>query len=138
MCYPQTDVFLICFSIVDPASYDNVKQKWYPEIKHHCPDTPIVLVGTKYDLRTEPKIIEELGKKNLAPITKEQGMQLQKDINATSFNECSALTQHGLKPVFDAAARAFVGSNSPNTGSGSDSNGSTNTRKPKKRTCTLL
>ena len=25
--YPQTDVFLICFSIVSPASFDNVKSK---------------------------------------------------------------------------------------------------------------
>jgi small GTP-binding protein len=138
LCYPQTDVFLICFSIVDPASYDNVKQKWWPEIKHHCPETPIVLVGTKYDLRTDPKVLEELTKKNLAPITKEQGSQLCKEINATSFNECSALTQHGLKPVFDAAARAFVGSNSP-TGGSSDANGTNNIhRKPRKRNCIIL
>jgi len=130
-------VFLICFSIVDPASFDNVKQKWWPEIKHHCPDTPIVLVGTKYDLRTDPKVLEELTKKNLSPITKEQGQQLCKDINATSFNECSALTQHGLKAVFDAAARAFVGSNSP-SGSSNDSNLTGNVRKPRKRNCTIL
>lgn len=137
LCYPQTDVFLICFSIVDPSSFDNVKQKWWPEIKHHCPDTPIVLVGTKYDLRTDPKVLEDLTKKNLAPITKEQGMQLCKEINATSFNECSALTQHGLKPVFDAAARAFVGSNSP-SGTSSDANGTNGIRKPRKRNCVIL
>ncbi|PRD27910.1 UNVERIFIED_CONTAM: Rac1 [Trichonephila clavipes] len=41
----QTDVFLICFSVVSPSSFENVTSKWYPEIKHHCPDAPIILVG---------------------------------------------------------------------------------------------
>ena len=29
--------------------------QWIPEIKDHCPDTPIVLVGTKLDLREGKK-----------------------------------------------------------------------------------
>lgn len=29
LSYPQTDVFLICFSIVSPPSFDNVKAKVY-------------------------------------------------------------------------------------------------------------
>ncbi len=27
LSYPQTDVFLVCFSVVSPASFDNVKEK---------------------------------------------------------------------------------------------------------------
>ena len=45
LSYPQTDVFLICFSVVSPSSFENVTSKWYPEIKHHCPDAPILVVG---------------------------------------------------------------------------------------------
>lgn len=97
----------------------------------------MVLVGTKYDLRTDPKVLEELNKKGLRPITKEQGAKLCEEIGATSFSECSALTQHGLKAVFDAAARAFVGSNST-SGPNGDSNGSSSVRKPRKRNCTIL
>lgn len=41
----QTDVFLICFSVVSPSSYENVTTKWNPEVKHHCPEAPILLVG---------------------------------------------------------------------------------------------
>ena len=41
----QTDVFLVCFSVVSPSSFDNILTKWFPEIKHHCPDAPIVLIG---------------------------------------------------------------------------------------------
>merc|ERR1712146_108955 len=56
LSYPQTDVFLIAFSIISPSSFENVKSKWHPEIKHHCPDAPIILVGTKSDLRNEEQI----------------------------------------------------------------------------------
>ena len=27
LSYPQTDVFLVCFSVVNPASFENVKEK---------------------------------------------------------------------------------------------------------------
>jgi small GTP-binding protein len=69
LSYPQTDVFLICFSLVNPASFENVRAKWYPEVRHHCPSTPIILVGTKLDLRDDKNTIEKLREKKLAPIT---------------------------------------------------------------------
>ena len=63
------DVFLICFSLVNPASFENVRAKWYPEVRHHCPNVPIILVGTKLDLREDKETIEKLKEKRLAPIT---------------------------------------------------------------------
>ena len=48
LSYPQTDVFLICFSVVSPSSFENVTSKWCPEIKHHCPDAPILLIGKQH------------------------------------------------------------------------------------------
>ena len=27
LSYPQTDVFLVCYSVVSPSSYENVKEK---------------------------------------------------------------------------------------------------------------
>ena len=53
LSYPGTQVFILCFSVISPSSYENVKIKWYPELTHHCPGVPIVLVGTKTDLRTD-------------------------------------------------------------------------------------
>ncbi|CAJ0835438.1 6275_t:CDS:2 [Entrophospora sp. SA101] len=60
LSYPQTDVFLICFSLVSPSSYENVKSKWYPEIMHHTTNTPLILVGTKLDLREDKETIQKL------------------------------------------------------------------------------
>lgn len=52
LSYPMTDVFLVCFSVVSPTSYENVSAKWIPELRHLAPTAPIILVGTKTDLRS--------------------------------------------------------------------------------------
>ena len=108
LSYPQTDVFLVCFSLVDPYSFENVKEKWVPEVAHHCPNTPIVLVGTQLDLRDDAETIEKLKERRRAPITTEQGMALQREIEAAAYVECSALTTKGLNHVFDEAIRSVL------------------------------
>ncbi|XP_078489011.1 rac4 protein [Ciona intestinalis] len=108
LSYPQTDVFLICFSLVSPASYENVRARWFPEVNHHNPSTPMLLVGTKLDVRDDQEIIAKLREKKLAPITTAQGLQMQKEIGAVKYLECSALTQRGLQAVFDGAVSAAL------------------------------
>ncbi len=45
LAYPQTDVFLVCFSVACPTSLENVREKWLPEVRHHMgPDCPPVLL----------------------------------------------------------------------------------------------
>jgi Ras-related C3 botulinum toxin substrate 1 len=101
LSYPQTDVFLVGFSVISPASFENVRAKWVPEIQHHCPTTPMLLVGTKLDMRDDKETLNRLAEKKLAPISTEQGIQMAKEIRAVKYMECSALTQKGLKDVFD-------------------------------------
>ncbi|XP_003738539.1 ras-related protein Rac1-like [Galendromus occidentalis] len=108
LSYPQTDVFLLCFSLVNPASFENVRAKWYPELSLHCPNTPIVLVGLKFDLRDDKETLDKLRDRKLAPITYTQGLGMAKEISAVKYLECSSLTQRGLKNVFDEAIRAAV------------------------------
>jgi len=103
LSYPQTDVFLVCYSVVSPSSFENVKEKWVPEISHHCQKTPFLLVGTQIDLRDDAATIEKLQKNKQRPLTQEAGEKLQKDLRAVKYVECSALTQVGLKDVFDEA-----------------------------------
>jgi len=108
LSYPQTDVFLIAFSIISPSSFDNVKSKWYPEICHHAPGVPIILVGTKADMRNDHSMISTLASKGLKMVTQEEANARAKEIGAVSYMECSALTQEGLKSVFDEAIRASM------------------------------
>ncbi|UJR21564.1 hypothetical protein I4U23_024647 [Adineta vaga] len=109
LSYPQTDVFLICYSVVNPVSFENVRAKWSPEIKHNNPDTPIVLVGTKIDLLNDKKIIKTLLNRKLSPITTQKGATMAAEIDAVAYVECSALTQINLSRVFDIAIRAGLG-----------------------------
>lgn len=105
LSYPGTDCFIICYSVVSPTSVVNVRNKWAPEVKHHCPGVPIILVGTKSDQRDDDAVIAALAKRGLAPVKKEEGAELAKTIGASSHVECSAFTQDGLKEVFDTALR---------------------------------
>lgn len=43
LSYPQTDVFLICFSIVSPPSFDNVKAKVSNLLNLHCDPSRLTL-----------------------------------------------------------------------------------------------
>ena len=108
LSFPQTDVFLLAFSLISRASFENAKQKWYPELKHHCPGVPIICVGTKLDLRSDANTVAKLREKNQTPISTEEGMDMAKQIGAVKYLECSALTQKGLKNVFDEAIRVVL------------------------------
>ena len=101
LCYPQTDVFLVCFCVISPFSFENVEERWFPEVHHYCSGVPFLLVGTQIDLRDDSLAIESLARQNESPITIEQGEKLASKLGAIKYVECSALTQKGLKNVFD-------------------------------------
>ena len=82
--------------------------KWIPEVRHHCPRTPVILVGTKLDLRDDSTAIAKLKEKLQEPITAADGEELAKEIQAVKYFECSALTQTGVRQVFDEAIRAVL------------------------------
>ncbi|KAL0245231.1 hypothetical protein GEMRC1_009310 [Eukaryota sp. GEM-RC1] len=108
LSYPGAHVFLICFSVDNPASYHNVKTKWAVEVRHHAPNVPIILVATKRDLRYDENTINELKKRGEAPVDTDLGEQLRADIGAERYVECSAKTQFGVKNVFDTAINTVL------------------------------
>lgn len=115
LSYPDTDVFVICFSLVDPVSLENVETAWVPEIKHYSPGVPYILIGLKSDLRDEfLQRCEELSAKNMSPITTEHGKEVQQKIGALEYVECSALQQTRLKDVFEESIK--VVQHPPNLG----------------------
>jgi len=119
LSYPETDVFLLCFSVVSPPSFDNIKTKWFPEVDHHCPEAKKILVGTKIDLRNDKKILEDLKGEKIP--TTEMGENVAKEIQAKAYLECSAYTQEGLKRVFEEAIRTVI---QPSGGHGGSVEGS--------------
>ncbi|XP_037922418.1 ras-like GTP-binding protein RhoL isoform X2 [Hermetia illucens] len=99
LSYPNTDCFLLCFAIDSRTSFDNIKSKWTPEIRHFTTNIPIVLVGTKLDLRVA-------GSEKF--VTTAEGRKMRKEIRAYSYVECSAMKQVNLSDVFEEAVRAVV------------------------------
>ena len=91
-----------------PSSFQNVSEKWVPEIRCHCPKAPIILVGTQSDLREDVKVLIELDKCKEKPVPEEAARLCAEEIKAASYIECSALTQKNLKEVFDAAIVAGI------------------------------
>jgi len=118
LSYANANVFLICFSVVNPTSCENVQSKWYPEVVHFCPDVPQILVGTKIDLRSDEGVIEKLKSSGQHPITTEQGESLAKKIKAIKYLECSAKTGQNLKNVFDEAVKSVLFRTKQSSGGG--------------------
>lgn len=112
LSYPQTDVFLVCFSIGSLTSFENVRRKWIPEIDHHAPGVARVLVGTKSDLRAA----RGGNSSSLVPpsecdlLAREMSSSLSNstDTSQVPFVECSAMTMTGVKQVMDCAIRVAL------------------------------
>ncbi|KAK7916647.1 hypothetical protein WMY93_012408 [Mugilogobius chulae] len=108
LSYPDTDVILMCFSIDSPDSLENIPEKWTPEVKHFCPNVPIILVGNKKDLRNDEHTRRELAKMKQDPVKPEDGRDMSNRINAFGYMECSAKTKDGVREVFELATRAAL------------------------------
>ncbi|KQJ94611.1 rac-like GTP-binding protein 7 isoform X2 [Brachypodium distachyon] len=106
LSYRGADVFLLAFSLISKASYENIHKKWIPELRHYAPNVPIVLVGTKLDLREDKQFFLE--HPGLAPISTAQGEELKKMIGAAAYIECSSKTQQNVKSVFDSAIKVVL------------------------------
>merc|ERR1712032_1444770 len=99
LSYPGTQVFLLCFSTIYRASFANCENRWIPELKHHCPNAPIVLVGNKIDLRDDG---------NPDHISIEEGERLAKKLGAVGYVESSAKTMTNVNGVMDLAIRSVL------------------------------
>ncbi|KAJ5265830.1 hypothetical protein N7524_006848, partial [Penicillium chrysogenum] len=153
LSYPETDLLFVCFAIDCPASLENVVDKWYPEVLHFCPTTPIILVGLKSDLRNKRTCIELLKTQGLTPITPEQGENVAQRMGAT-YAECSSKEMRGVDEVFAKAvdeaitieeqgwtAQQPTGRNNRNNRASAMPSGGGGARpgkKIKKRTCKIL
>ncbi|XP_065851494.1 rac-like GTP-binding protein ARAC7 isoform X2 [Euphorbia lathyris] len=106
LSYRGADIFVLAFSLISRASYENVLKKWMPELRRFAPNVPIVLVGTKLDLRDDRGYQADHMNSNV--ITFAQGEELRKQIGAAAYIECSSKTQQNVKAVFDTAIKVVL------------------------------
>lgn len=90
MSYTNASVFLVCFSVVSRSSFENVEDKWVPELKKYARGVPFILVGTQSDRRNRV-------------VSSQEGVELAKRLGAVEYAECSAKTRDGLRDVFVGA-----------------------------------
>jgi cell division control protein 42 len=99
LSYPGTDVFIICATIGVHKEYKSAVSKWAPELQHHCPNVPIILLGVKENCDYGPIH----GPKNATRLGDDfnYGRGIAEKIGALKYLECDPLTQQGLKSAFD-------------------------------------
>ncbi|KAJ9157054.1 Ras-domain-containing protein [Coniochaeta hoffmannii] len=113
LSYPETDLIFVCFAIDCPNSLENVMDKWYPEVLHFCPYTPLILVGLKSDLRYKKTCIDMLKTQGLTPVTTEQGLAVARKMGA-AYMECSSKEMTGVEEIFEQAILTVVANDRKN------------------------
>ncbi|CAI4211249.1 unnamed protein product [Parascedosporium putredinis] len=113
LSYDDTDLIMLCYSVDSKDSLENVESKWVGEIAEHCPNTKLVLVALKCDLRESDE--EEPNTDGAAPqgekkptINYDQGLEVARRINALRYLECSAMRNRGVNEAFTEAARVAL------------------------------
>jgi len=106
--YPGTDCFLICYSIVDPSTFDQCRQKWFPLVRRCCPQAQTILVGLKKDLAKDVLTLHHLSAQGLHPVTSDEIDNLCERFGCQKHFECSARTFTGLLQLFKEATRCSL------------------------------
>ncbi|KAK5094475.1 Rho GTPase [Exophiala xenobiotica] len=105
LSYDDTQAIMLCFSVDNRGSLENVATKWLAEINEHCPGVKIVLCALKCDLREEHEKDEAEGQ---ALIQYQEGLDAAKRIGALRYLECSAMRNRGVSEAFTEAARVAL------------------------------
>ena len=101
LSYPATDVFALSFAVDSRSSFENIESVWVPELRHHCPNVPIILIGTKMDLRDSTHAEHDL-------IPKAECLELANRIAAVEYHECSSFTGVGVDFIMERAADLVI------------------------------
>jgi len=103
--YPDSSVIIICFSVDDPKSLENVTARWYPEVAHFAQGVPILLLGCKTDLRPSQEGEEGLDSNvgGASDVVRVQANAVADAIGAVRYLECSALTKQGVPEFLQAS-----------------------------------
>lgn len=109
LSYADTHVIMLCFSVDQPISLENVESKWLGEILEHCEGVKLCLVALKCDLRDDETTKDKLARYGQRPVEYEQGLAVARRIRASRYLECSAKHNRGVTEAFEEAARVSIG-----------------------------
>nr|XP_005577162.2 rho-related GTP-binding protein RhoD isoform X1 [Macaca fascicularis] len=112
--YPDASVLLLCFDVTSPNSFDNIFNRWYPEVNHFCKKVPIIVVGCKTDLRKDKSLVNKLRRNGLEPVTYHRGQEMARSVGAVAYLECSARLHDNVHAVFQEAAEVALSSRGRN------------------------
>jgi len=100
--FRQSDALVICASTVRDRNKTGTLKPFYhaTTARHDNPYLPVLLVGTKTDLKTNPPKDSE----DREYITVEDGERVAKEVGASGYMECSALTRDGLDKILEKIA----------------------------------
>ncbi|XP_059565922.1 rho-related GTP-binding protein RhoD [Myotis daubentonii] len=112
--YPDASVLLLCFDVTNPHSFENILNRWYPEVNHFCKGVPVILVGCKTDLRKDRSLVKKLWKNKLEPVTYHRGQEMARSVRAVAYLECSARLRENVHAVFQKAVKVALSSRSRN------------------------
>ncbi|ESO94121.1 hypothetical protein LOTGIDRAFT_118856 [Lottia gigantea] len=106
--FNDTDVFVVCFSVVQPDSLENVQKHWIPHIKNMAPETPFVLVGTQADLRQADFLLTELHQQGKEFISQSDADEMARNLGATCYVECSPGVEKQVRQILNRALATVI------------------------------
>ena len=124
LTYPSTDVFLLLFDVTcSEGQFRDLLPKWWVELKFYCPTVPVILVGSKVDLRENIETISaeegeamagQIENGDIETISAEEGEAMAAQIGAVQYIEVSCCNKLGVRQVFDEAIRVGLSYQSNN------------------------
>mmetsp|Transcript_8782 Transcript_8782/g.13508 ORF Transcript_8782/g.13508 Transcript_8782/m.13508 type:complete len:211 (-) Transcript_8782:336-968(-) len=104
--FPGTDVFLLCFSVGSHSSLEQMRYKFYQEVVTHDQQAPIIIVGTRTELRDDKELVAALAERSQLPITRSHAEGVAEELGAEAYFECSVKRDPQIvTEVFGEAAR---------------------------------
>ncbi|KAL9650850.1 hypothetical protein ABK040_001899 [Willaertia magna] len=90
LSYPGTDIFLVLFSIHNKESFENLRTKWIPEVKHHCSNAHLILIGTNNSSNDD---IER-------QVSDEEINEIQENYGILIYKYCNLFDLESVKSTF--------------------------------------
>eukprot|EP01095_Lingulamoeba_sp_RSL-Kostka_P010284 TRINITY_DN3674_c0_g1_i1.p1 TRINITY_DN3674_c0_g1~~TRINITY_DN3674_c0_g1_i1.p1 ORF type:complete len:184 (-),score=52.10 TRINITY_DN3674_c0_g1_i1:17-568(-) len=103
LCYPGTDIFIICFSLSSITTFKNIETKWLPELQQHSQNVPIILVGINKEDDSDSEDDDII-------VSKKEAVKLAKKIK-TKYLECSLSNDEEIKNIFKQSINVILSNN---------------------------